>query len=205
MDTFTPVEPSWFRGPTLDVAERLLGMTLVHDSPDGLTAALIVEVEAYRGPEDRGAHSYGGRRTQRTEVMFGEAGYAYVFHIYGMHYCFNVVTAGRDQPEAVLVRAAEPLAGLPLMAARRGIADPADADARRLLTSGPGRLTQALGIRRIHYGHPLWEPPLFIAPGRSVTAADIARGPRVNIGYAGEWADRPWRLWIRGNAYVSRA
>ena len=196
-----PVDPAWFQGPTLRVARRLLGMVVVHEGPDGITASRIVEVEAYRGPEDRAAHSSGGRLTRRTAVMFGPAGHAYVYQIYGLHFCLNVVTREDGKPEAVLLRAGEPLQGLPLMAARRRLGSEAPP---RLLASGPARLVQAMGIHRSDYGHPLWESPLFIAEGHHIARTDIASGPRIGVDYAGRWAEKPWRFWIRGNPHVSR-
>jgi DNA-3-methyladenine glycosylase len=199
-----PVAREWFSGPTLEVAERLLGMVLVHLTPAGRAAVRIVEVEAYRGPEDQGAHSFGGRLTPRTRVMFGEAGHAYVFQIYGMHFCFNVVTAGAGRPEAVLVRAGEPILGQDLMARRRRTVLDGTVRSRSRLTAGPARLTEALAIDRRHYGLPLWTPPLYIADGGLSNPPEIATGPRINIDYAGQWAERPWRFWIRGNPYVSR-
>jgi DNA-3-methyladenine glycosylase len=196
-----PLPRSFYRRPTLVVARELLGAELVHETPEGTAAGMIVEVEAYLGPEDRAAHSYGGRRTARTEVMYGEAGHAYVFQTYGLHFCFNVVTVGPGVPQAVLVRALEPTRGLELMARRRGV----PAERATLLCSGPARLCQALGITRAQYGLDLTRPPLYICRGRSpVPEEAVARGPRIGVEYAGEWRDRPWRFWVRGNPHVSR-
>jgi DNA-3-methyladenine glycosylase len=185
----------FYAQPVLRVARDCLGKTLVHASPDGVTAGVIVEAEAYRGPEDRAAHSHGGRRTRRTEAMFGRAGHAYVFLIYGMHHNFNLVTGQAGEPHAVLIRAVEPVHGVELMAARRGM----DAT-RRELTNGPGKLTRALGIDLGHYGADLCEGPLFLADGPPVRSR---RSPRIGIAYAGSWAKRPWRFFVPGNRYVS--
>lgn len=184
----------FFRGPTLELCKRLLGAELVH----GETAGLIVEVEAYIGPGDRAAHSYGGRRTKRTEVMFGPPGFAYVYISHGIHYCFNVVSGEEGNPEAILVRALQPTRGIEIMRERRRCQDD------RELTNGPGKLCQALGITLEHYGWDLTQPPFFIRPGQTLRDEDIACGPRIGIDSAGEARYYPWRFWIKGNPYVSR-
>ena len=160
----------------------------------------IVEAEAYRGPEDRAAHSFGGRRTQRTEVMFGPPGYAYVFLVYGLHWHFNVVTTASGAPHAVLIRAVEPLAGVELMAQRRGLSP-----SHRDLTNGPGKLCAAFGIDRAAYGADLTQGPLFLYdPGGAGARPRVARSPRIGVDYAGEWAARPWRFYDRDSRSVSR-
>ena len=185
----------FYARPVLRVARDCLGKMLVHAAPDGLAAGIIVEAEAYRGPEDRAAHSYGGRRTRRTEAMFGPPGHAYVFLIYGLHRNFNVVTGDEGEPHAVLIRAVEPVHGIELMASRRRM------DSCRLeLTNGPGKLTQALGIELRHYGADLCDGPLFLADGPRVRAA---RSPRIGVEYAGSWANRPWRFLVPSSRYVS--
>jgi len=216
----------FFRRPSLVVARALLGRELVHWTPEGPASGIIVEVEAYCGPLDRAAHSYGGRRTARTEVMYHPGGCAYVYQIYGMHFCFNVVAAGRDEPEAVLVRALEPRVGAPLMARRRGLHLTADDEAwlearagsppwepppgrppaaLRGLTAGPARLCRALGIDRRQNGLPLTHGPLTVRRGFGPAPEDrVAAGPRINVDYAGPWAEKPWRFWIDGNPFVSR-
>ena len=187
------------RPGVLTVARDLLGKLLVVPAGGGRVSGIIVETEAYRGPQDRASHAYGGRRTRRTETMYALGGTAYVYFVYGMYHQFNVVTGVEDVPHAVLVRALEPVEGLALMRRRR--AGRPDHD----LTSGPGTLCLALGIDRSHdaadlLGDRVWleEGPVRIAP------AAIARGPRVGIDYAGEWAAKPWRFWLRGNPFVSR-
>jgi DNA-3-methyladenine glycosylase len=155
----------------------------------------IVEAEAYRGPEDRAAHSFGGRRTTRTEVMFGPPGRAYVFFIYGLHYQVNLVTTAIGAPHAVLLRAVEPLEGVELMAARRGMFP-----TRRELTNGPGKLCQAFAIDRSANGADLTLPPLFLSDG---AACKVARATRVGVDYAGDWAARPWRFYDPASRYVS--
>jgi DNA-3-methyladenine glycosylase len=187
----------FYERPVLRVARDCVGQILVHQSPEGVTAGRIVEAEAYRGPEDRAAHSFGGRRTARTEAMYGRAGHAYVFFVYGMHWHFNLVAGRVDEPHAVLIRALEPLAGIELMARRRGVAP-----SRVELTNGPGKLCQAFAIARRHYGADLCASELFLAEGGRI---EVARAPRIGIDYAGAWADRPWRFFVPGNRYVSKA
>jgi DNA-3-methyladenine glycosylase len=156
-----------------------------------------VETEAYRGPEDRASHAYGGRRTQRTETMYARGGTAYVYFVYGMYYQFNVVTAGEDMPHAVLVRALEPVEGLPLMRRRRrGGTD-------RSLTSGPGKLCIALGIDRRLDRADLLGDRIWLEEGRRIPASRIGSGPRIGIDYAKTWVDRPWRFWLRDSPFVS--
>ena len=182
----------------LDVAPALIGKLLVHRLPEGIVAGRIVECEAYRGPEDLAAHSSGGRRTRRTEVMFGPPGRAYMFLLYGMHWAFNVVVGPEGHPHAILVRAVEPVIGAERMAARRGV----DAGSVRL-TNGPGKVCAALGLDASAYGVDLCGPDLYLAAGEA--RARIGRSPRINVDYAGAWAKKPWRFYERGNRYVSTA
>ncbi len=189
------------RTDTLRVARELLGKRLVVPSEEGeRVSGLVVEVEAYLGVEDRGAHSYGGRRTRRTETMFGAGGRAYVFFVYGMHHQFNVVTGPEGQPHVALVRAVEPDEGVELMKARRPVSK------ERELTSGPGKLCRALGIdltfdgEDLTTGRRVW----LEETGIKYRPDEIAAGPRIGIDYAGEDALKPWRFWVKGNEYVSR-
>jgi DNA-3-methyladenine glycosylase len=190
-----PLPRAFYARPVLSVARDCIGKHLVHDSPEGLVVGRIVEAEAYRGPEDRAAHSSGGRRTARTEVMFGPPGRAYVFFVYGLHFHLNLVTTAIDMPHAVLLRAVEPLAGVELMAARRRIGAE-----RRELTNGPGKLCQAFAIERQHNGIDLTTPPLFLSDG---PRCKVARATRVGVDYAGAWAARPWRFFDPVSRYVS--
>lgn len=180
------------------VARRLLGRLLVVPTRGGQrVSGIIVETEAYRGPEDRASHAFGGRRTARTETMYGRGGTAYVYFVYGMYYQFNVVTAGADVPHAVLVRALEPLEGVRVMRRRRG------GGTDRSLTSGPGKLCIALGIDRRLDRADLLGDRIWIEEGRRIPASRIASGPRVGIDYAEAWVDRPWRFWLRDSPFVS--
>jgi DNA-3-methyladenine glycosylase len=181
----------------LTVARDVIGKVLVHETPEGCVAGRIVEAEAYRGPDDRAAHSYGGRRTKRTEAMYGPPGYAYVFFVYGMHWHVNLVTTAEGAPHAVLIRAVEPLEGAALMAVRRGV--PANSPN---LTNGPGKVCQAFAIDGARYGADLCRGPLVLIEG---PRGRIGRSARVGVDYAGAWALRPWRFFERENRYVSRA
>ena len=185
--------------PTLRVARALLGKTLVHDTAEGRTAGRIVEVEAYRGPADRAAHSSGGRRTPRNEVMYGPAGHAYVYFIYGMYFCMNVVCQPAGVPEAVLLRALEPLEGIALMRQRRALPDGPE----WRLCRGPGALCRALGITRVENGADLVRGALRIVDAPPVPAGRVVRTPRIGVGYAGAHAALPWRFVLRGSPAVS--
>lgn len=195
------LQRAFYQRDILTVSRELLGKILLHQTPEGTSAGKIVETEAYAGPEDRAAHSYGGRKTLRNAIMFGEKGHAYVYLIYGMYYCVNI-TAGSvpGKPEAVLIRALEPVEGLELIAKRRG--NPKGKV--QILTNGPGRLCMALAITKAQYGADLTAPPFYIKDGASVSSNDIVETTRVGIDYANEWVDKPWRFYIKGNSYVSR-
>jgi DNA-3-methyladenine glycosylase len=180
------------------LAKALLGQILVRRLEDGRElAGKIVEVEAYLGVEDRAAHSFGGRRTARNASMWGDAGHAYVYFTYGMHWCVNVVADREEVPTACLIRALEPLEGMEEMRKRRG---------RELeveLCSGPAKLTQALGIDRALDGVDLVESVnLYIVRGPRARPL-IRRSPRIGVGYAKEWAGKPLRFYIEGNPHVS--
>ena len=189
---------AFFETGAAELAPRLLGKLLCHRTAEGLAAGMIVEAEAYCGPADDAAHSFGGRRTARTEAMFGPAGRAYVFRIYGMHCCFNVVAAREGEPQAVLIRALEPVEGLALMAARRGTEDPLQ------LCSGPGKLCRALDIGMAQYGLDLCGSELFLANFRDFSPAEICVSPRVNVDYAEVWRDAPLRFFLKDSPYVSK-
>ena len=185
--------------PTLRVARALLGKTLVHDTPEGRTAGRIVEVEAYRGPADRAAHSSGGRRTARNEVMYGPPGHAYVYFIYGMYFCMNVVCQPAGVPEAVLLRALEPLEGVALMRQRRALPDGPE----WRLCRGPGALCRALAVTRAENGADLVRGALRIVDAPPVPAARVVRTPRIGVPYAGAHAALPWRFLVRDSPAVS--
>ncbi len=182
------------------IARALLGKVLVTEFEDGLTAAMIVETEAYAGVDDRASHAFGGRDTARTKVMYHKGGVAYVYLCYGIHHLFNVVTNMEGVPHAVLIRGVEPLEGIDIMLHRRRKTRLSPA-----LTAGPGALSEALGIKTSHTGLSLLSPQLHIEDrGIIVADADIIASTRVGIAYAAADALRPYRFSVRGNAYVSK-
>jgi DNA-3-methyladenine glycosylase len=191
----------------ITVARRLLGQRLVRVHEDGTRlAGTIVEVEAYLGREDRGAHTFGGRRTARNESMYLPGGHAYVYFTYGMHFCLNVVCGRKDHGTAVLLRAIQPTEGVERMFRHRQAAR-RDRD----LCSGPGKLTAALAIdRRLDGINLLTSPLLFVESLRNRTLPDrlVGVGPRIGLNpsprASGEWATRPLRFFIIGNPFVSR-
>jgi DNA-3-methyladenine glycosylase len=197
-ETWQPLPQDWYAGAVLEVARRLLGKVVAHRTLEGLTAGVIVEVEAYGGADDPASHAYAGQ-TARNGVMFGPPGRAYVYFTYGMHWCLNVVTGAEGSASAVLLRALEPLAGIERMRARRG-ARIRDRD----LCRGPARLCQALGVSLAQNGADLRLSDLWIAEAPERTAQEtgvgIATSPRIGTTRA---IDRPWRLYLSGSPYVS--
>jgi DNA-3-methyladenine glycosylase len=186
---------AWFDRRATELAPALLGCLLVHDGSHGRVVGRIVEVEAYQGPEDLAAHSARGR-TPRNSVMFGPPGRLYVYLVYGLHHCANVVCGPGDKPEAVLLRAAEIVDGHALAAARRG-----DVPARRL-ASGPGNLGAAFGLDRSLNGVDLVTGPVWLARGRAPRR--IERRPRIGVAYAGAWAHEGMRFLDPDDRHVSR-
>lgn len=178
---------------TVLVARELLGQVLVYHSSRGPAGGIIVETEAYL-QGDPACHASRGM-TPRNRVMFGPAGHAYIYFIYGMHYCFNIVTAAEGVGEAVLIRALEPLFGIELMQERRSRSD------LRQLCRGPACLVQALGLDRSLNGVPVYQPPLLVYRGRLVVEEDIVVTTRIGIK---EGAELPLRFYLRGSRYVSR-
>jgi len=194
------LQRSFYQRDTIIVSKDLLGKILVHESSQGPTAGRVVETEAYRGPEDQAAHSSGGRRTARNEVMFGQKGRAYVYFIYGLYYCFNV-TAGNvpGKPEAVLIRALEPVAGQNTMIKRRSLTKAKVVN----LTNGPSKLCMAMNISKLQNNMDLTAPPLYIKDAPSILKEDIVETTRIGVDYAGVWKNKSWRFYIKGNSFVS--
>lgn len=194
----------FYNRDSIVVAKELLGKVLVYESGGQKISAKIVETEAYMGIEDKAAHSYGGRRTPRVEVMYGGPGVAYIFLIYGLHCCFNIVTNEADIPQAVLIRAVEPVEGRECMAQRRfGTSyEQLTKSQRKGLTNGPGKLCGALSIDRNVNGKDLCGNKLYLEEGEDQEFS-IVTTKRVGIDYSEEARDYPWRFYIKDNEYVS--
>lgn len=187
---------SFYQQDGVAAAKALLGKTLVHVTPEGVTKGVIVETEAYMGPADAAAHSYKGR-TARTEIQYGPGGFSYVYLIYGMYSCMNIVVNEPEHPEVVLLRALEPVEGLSLMAARR------KQEKRTALCSGPGKLCRAMAIDQSCYGMDLCGDTLFLEETPGLPPFSIDAGPRIHIDYAGDARDYPWRFTVSGSPYLS--
>ena len=187
---------SFYEQTTIDVAKQLLGKYLVRKHPEGNTAGRIVETEAYIGPRDLACHASNGR-TARTEVMFGPAGHAYVYFIYGFYNMLNLVTETEGYPAAVLIRAVEPVDGIELMKMRR------QNGALRNLASGPGKLCQAFAVDRTLNGADLGGSVLYVED-RGEPVPKFRATPRIGVDYAGKWKNKPYRFLIRGNEFVSK-
>lgn len=187
------------RDSTLQIARELLGKTLVVQTKNGeRVAGKIVEVEAYLGEIDKAAHSYKGRRTGRNEITYAIGGHVYVFFIYGMYFQLNVVCGEIDNPQVCLIRAVEPIEGIEIMRQRRG------AMKDRNLTSGPGKLCIAFGIDRSLNGEDLFGEKIWFEDGEKIDETQIESGKRIGIDYAEDFAEMPWRFWVKGNQFVSR-
>lgn len=187
------------RTDTLQIAREILGKTLVVPTENGdRVSGKIVEVEAYLGEIDKAAHSYGGKRTTRNEITYDIGGKIYVFFIYGMYWQLNFVTNLAENPHVLLIRAVEPIDGIEIMRERRG------AMKDQNLTSGPGKLCIAYGIDRSFNGADLLEDKIWVENGEEIPVEQIESGKRIGIDYAEEFAEMPWRFWIKGNRFVSR-
>ena len=187
---------SFYEQSTIDVAKQLLGKFLVHRYANATLVGRIVETEAYLGPHDLACHAAKGR-TKRTEVMFGAAGHAYVYFIYGFYNMLNLVTETKDYPAAVLVRAVEPVRGIEQMKQNR------KTELLRNLASGPGKLCQAFAIDRSLNGKDLCGKVLYLED-RGEPTPEFDATPRIGVDYAGTWKDRPLRFIVRDSKFVSR-
>ncbi len=200
------LDRSFYIRNTLIVARELLGCILVHKTVDGITKGLIVEVEGYMGPEDRGAHSYNRRHTPTMDPLYQEGGFAYIFQLHGYNYCINVVTQEKDIPQAVLIRAVEPVEGIELMARRRKInIENSSKNILKSLTNGPSKLCQAMGIDTSLNGADLCGNELYIVSTKDKVNNEIKVAKRINIDYAEDYKDKLWRFYLKGNLFVSRS
>jgi len=191
------LDRSFYERPTLDVARDLLGRVLVRRLNARRLAGKIVETEAYVGPHDLACHASKGH-TPRTSIMFGPGGFAYVYMIYGFHFCLNAVPESEGYPAAVLIRAVEPLENVECM---RSLRKHPERDSN--IASGPGKLCMAMSIDKKLNGEDLTGTVLWIED-YGLDAGPIETSPRVGVDYAGEYKEKPWRFYIRGNPHVSR-
>ena len=199
MHPMMPLDRNFFARPALEVAPDLLGKMLIHHSPEGMLSGMVVETEAYGGVADPASHAFRGRRTSRNEVMWGPAGHAYIYPIYGMYLCFNVVTGGEGSPQGVFIRAAEPRQGLDAMAKARGMT--LNDGSVTKLANGPSKLCMAFRLTREMSGADVTGGALHFTEGEDV---EFVTSSRIGIDYAGEAASWPWRFLVKDSRFVSR-
>ena len=191
------IKKDFYKVSALELAPKLLGLNLVHNTKEGITKGKIVEVEAYMGTRDKAAHAYSGIPTKRTKPMFGEAGHSYVYLIYGMYYCMNVVANKVGKAEAVLIRALEPIEGIELMNNRR------EGKVLKQLCSGPGKLCIAMGINKANNEMDLSGNQLYIEDPKEKEEFVVEKSKRINIDYAQEAKDYLWRYTIKDSKFLS--
>ncbi|HSY62930.1 MAG TPA: DNA-3-methyladenine glycosylase [Cytophaga sp.] len=191
-------ESFYIREDVLQLSKELLGKVLVTNIDGMYTSGMITETEAYRAPEDKASHAYNHRRTPRTEIFYHRGGIGYVYLCYGIHNLFNVVTNQESIPHAILIRSLEPVDGIETMMIRRKKTKP-----DKTLTTGPGALSQALGINKLHNKISLTGDTIWIED-RHIQVDQIEETTRVGIDYAEEYKDKLWRYYIKGNKWVSR-
>lgn len=193
------IEREFYMRDAVTVGKDILGKIIVKKTADGrIMSGRITEVEAYMGTTDKASHSYGGRRTKRTEVMYKEGGYSYVFLIYGMYECFNVTVGREGDPQAVLIRGVEPLENKNLMWEKRKVKKEKD------ISNGPGKLTKALGITREDNGVDLVASENLWLEDDGYKVKDIIETTRIGIDYAEEDVLKPWRFYIKDSIFVSK-
>lgn len=203
------LDREFYTRDTITVAKELLGKVLVHRTRDYTVAGRIVETEAYLGPEDKAAHSHGGKVTPRVEVMYNQGGYSYIFTIYGMYQCFNIVSEKQGTPQAVLIRALEPVENLDFMAYRRFGVPYEELNKAKIkgLCNGPGKLCIAMGLGKDQNKMDLCNrngmDDIFVYED-GYGDFDMGVSARINIGYAEEYVEKPWRFFVEGNPFVSR-
>jgi len=195
----------YLRADTLEIARDLIGKRLVVPTETGMrVSGMIVETEAYLGAIDKAAHSYKNRRTARNEITYAEGGHAYVFFIYGMYFQFNVVCGARNSPHVVLIRALEPVEGVEIMRVRRLRKNRSAKMPDKNLASGPGKLCIALDITRELNGEDLSENRIWLEDFRTFSGREIETGKRIGIDYAEEFAEKPWRFWLKNSEFISK-
>lgn len=190
------LSPSFYNRDTITVAKNLIGKYIVHVVGDEQLVGRIIETEAYKGVMDKACHTYRGKRTKRTEVMWGPPGHAYLYFIYGMYYCMNIVTEEKGNPCAVLLRGVEPVCGIEKMARNRYHKPYKELTKAQIknLSNGPGKLCIALGLTKKQYGLNLWGDHFYVAEDDKEQPITLKVGKRINIHYAEEAADYPWRF-----------
>jgi DNA-3-methyladenine glycosylase len=194
------VTPSFYmQDDVVSVAKQLLGKTLVTRLGGKLTSARITETEAYCGATDRACHAFQNKKTKRTEIMFGPGGHAYVYLCYGIHHLFNIVTNKESFADAVLIRAAEPLEGLPIMFERRGYSE-----LKTKLTTGPGSLSKAMGITTKNNGSILWGDEIWLEDAPELKPDNVLETTRIGVAYAGDDALLPWRFCKSDSVFVTK-
>jgi DNA-3-methyladenine glycosylase len=199
MSSFAKLSPDFYtQENTLSVCRQLLGKKLCTLIDGILTCGIIVETEAYRGPEDLGSHAYNNRRTTRNDVMYAEGGVVYMYICYGIHDMLNIVTGKEGSSHAILIRALQPTEGIPEMRARRGTQD------LKRLCKGPGALAKALGLSKKHNGTSLQSDVIWVEDTPALSAEHIVETSRVGLNIQGVYRDIPWRFYIKGNPFISR-
>ena len=192
------LQPYYCNTDTIQLSKNLLGKKLVTNINNKYTSGLIVETEAYLGINDKASHAYGGKKTNRTNVMYHKGGVAYVYLCYGMHSLFNIVCNIENIPHAILIRAIEPVDGIDIMQCRRKINGVN-------LTNGPGKLSKALGITKTNNNQSLLENIIWIEDvGNEIFDKNILSVPRIGVDYAGKDAMLPYRFYIKKNKWVSK-
>lgn len=195
---------SFFADDTQKVAQALLGKILVRESKAGTLAGKIVETEAYMGTKDKAAHVYKDKKTERNKVVYKKAGFIYIYLCYGIHWQLNFTTGKKDEPECILIRALEPIAGEKEMLKNREEQSSAAKITKTEISNGPGKLCQALQLDRSFYGEDLTTSnKIWVKEGKEVPEDKIKTSPRVGIDYAEEYADKPWRYFVERNEFVS--
>lgn len=179
------------------LAKNLIGKVLVHKSKNEITKGIIVETEAYMGEIDDAAHSFRGKKDGRTNIQYGIGGFSYIYLIYGMHHCMNIVANVEDRPEAVLIRALQPIEGIDIMKTRR------KTDKIHNLCNGPGKLCQAMDIDKSHYGIDLCGTTMYVEEPIEQNVIEVIASKRINIDYAEQSKNNLWRFTMKDNKFIS--